>query len=113
MASIKVQEHPITEISIQPEIEGYKELKWENRLPKKIKKISSTALVDTGAQMVVMGIEDVHKMGLRKSNLIPVKLKIKAANSGGMRLLGGVLVRIEGKSPSGANRTTRQIAYVA
>ena len=108
-----MQEHPITEISIQPEIEGYKELKWENRLPKKIKKISSTALVDTGAQMVVMGIEDVHKMGLRKSNLIPVKLKIKAANSGGMRLLGGVLVRIEGKSPSGANRTTRQIAYVA
>ena len=82
-ATIKIEDHPEVEITIKPEVEAYKELNWEIKMPKKTKEISRPALVDTGAQMVVMGMDDVHKMGLSKSSLIPVKLKIKAANSGG------------------------------
>ena len=112
-ANVKIEDHPVVQITIKPEIQGYKELNWDIKLPRKVKELSSSALVDTGAQMVVIGIDHVHKMGMCKSNLIPVKLRIKAANSGGLKLLGGVLVEIMGRSSTGVIRTSRQIAYVA
>merc|ERR1719318_1136716 len=52
-------------------------------------------------------------MGLGRKHLIPVGMTIKAANTGGLKLLGGVLVRISGKDLEGSERFTRQLAYVA
>ena len=63
--------------------------------------------------MVVMGIRTVYAMGLGRKNIIPVGMTIKAANTGGLKLLGGVLVRISGKVHGGGERHTRQLAYVA
>ena len=87
-AKTHIEDHPEVFIDISPESSGYEELNLREKLPKTVNKISSKALVDTGAQMVVMGMNSVNRMGLNKSNLIPVGLRIKAANMGGLNLLG-------------------------
>ena len=63
--------------------------------------------------MVVMGLNNVYAMGLNKKNLIPVGMKIKVANTGGMKLLGGVFDEISGFDGKGNQRISRQLAYVA
>ena len=52
-------------------------------------------------------------MGLSKKDLVPVNMKIKAANSGGLELLGGVFMKITGYSSSGRKWESRQMAYCA
>ena len=108
-----IVDHPEVLVNISPELSGYKELNLMGKLPSYIHDISCKALVDTGAQMVVLGLNTVHKMGLKQENLVPVGLKIKAANTGGLNLLGGVLVRISGKDKNGRLRVSKQLAYVA
>ena len=108
-----IEDHPEVTVEISPEFSGYEELNWKGKFPKSVKKINTKALVDTGAQMVVIGMNTVHSMGLRKNNLIPVGLRIKAANTGGLKLLGGVLIKISGKDKEGNIRVSKQLAYVA
>ena len=43
-------------------------------------------------QMVVGGIDLVHKLGVTKKELFPITSGIKAAKSEGLRLIGGLLV---------------------
>ena len=45
---------------------------------------------------MVMGPGTIHAMKVRKKDLIPVGMRIKAANMGGLRLLGGLSVVISG-----------------
>ena len=110
---IKVDDHPEVDILIEPAVEGYKELKCPGKLPIKLTEIMEKGLVDTGAQMVVCGLSTVYAMGMKKSNLIPVGLKIKAADQGNMKLLGGILIKITGTDSNGNKRVSKQIAYVA
>ena len=112
-AKIRVEDHPEVDVRIEPDVAGYDELKLQPKPPLKHKATTSRSLVDTGAQMVVMGVKTVYAMGLGKKNIIPVGMTIRAANTGGLKLLGGVLVRISGKVQDGRERFTRQLAYVA
>ena len=50
---------------------------------------------------------------LNKKDLVPVNMKIKAASSGGLKLLGGVFMKISGYSSSGKKWESRQMAYCA
>ena len=63
--------------------------------------------------MVVVDVKTVYAMGLGRKHIIPVGMTIKAANTGGLKLLGGVLVIISGSDQQGKTRFTRQLAYVA
>ena len=63
--------------------------------------------------MVVMGIKTVYSMGLGRKNIIPVGMTIKTANTGGLKLLGGVLVRISGRDKNGIERVSTQLNYIA
>ena len=112
-ARVRVEDHPEVLVKIEPDNDGYEELQLERRPPPKHKATQANALVDTGAQMVVMGIRTVYGMGLGKKHIMPVGMTIKAANTGGLKLLGGVLVKISGQSHGGTERVTRQLAYVA
>ena len=76
--------------------------------PSKYKATITRALADTGEQMVVMGIKAVYAMGLGRKNIIPVGMNIKAANTGGFTLLGGVLVRISGRDQDDRERESNQ-----
>ena len=84
----RIEEHPEVEIRIQPDPQGYQELAPQIILPQQIKAYRSNALADTGAQMVVIGENMITAMGLKREHVIPVKMKIKAANMGGLTLIG-------------------------
>ena len=74
-ATTHIENHPEVIVSICPERSGYEELKLMKRWPKSARNITCDALVDTGPQMVVIGMNTVHNMGLKECNLIPVGLK--------------------------------------
>merc|ERR1711989_165036 len=93
---------------------GYEQLAKKLTLkPGKLKVYNGPGLVDSGAQMVVIGLKHLYGMGLSRRDLVPVGMKIKAANSGGLKLLGGVFLKITGYSSSGRRWQTRQMAYCA
>ena len=104
----KVEEHPELQVTLEPSEAGYRELGF--RTPKTGRSIS--AMPDTGAQMMVVGDSHLQALGISREELIPVGMKIKAANNGGMKLLGGILVKVTGKSPAGQEYQTQQLAYV-
>ena len=91
-AKVRVEDHPEVVVDIQPDLDGYEELDLQPRPPQKHKVTSSKSLVDTGAQMVDMDVKTVYSMGLGRKHIIPVRMTIKAANTGGLKLLDGVLV---------------------
>ena len=112
-AKVRVEDHPEVQVKLELDMEGYEELQLQPRPPSCHKSCDSTALVDTGAQMVVVDLKTVYSMGLGKKHVIPVGMKIKAANTGGLKLIGGILVKITGRNKDGVMRSTRQLAYVA
>ena len=67
---------------------------------------------DTGAQMMVVGDSHLKALGITRDELIPVGMTIKATNNGGMKLLGGNLVKGTGKSPAAKEYQIQQLAYL-
>ena len=112
-AKTKIEDHPEVSISIRPNGTAYKDLGIHKHIPTTARKVQSSGLADTGAQMIVIGPETIHAMGLKNQDLIPTRMNIKAANMGGMNLMGGIPVTIEGLDALGVERTTNQLAYVA
>ena len=53
---------------------------------------SIEGMADTGCQSCLVGTNILHKLGMSKSNLIPVSLKMQAANKSGIHLLGAILL---------------------
>lgn len=60
------------------------------------KTIKLPSMADTGCQSCLAGIQVIHKLGLTKSDLIPVPMKMHAANNGGITILGATILRISG-----------------
>ena len=75
--------------------------------------VTSPALLDTGAQMVVSGMDLVHKLGVTRKELFPVSSGIKAANSEGLKLVGGLLITVSATGPDGNTRSGSHMCYVS
>merc|ERR1712115_710362 len=113
-AKIRVEDHPEVFVSMEADKTGYDQLMKSNTIrPERLKVYNGPGLVDSGAQLVVIGLKHLYGMGLSKKDLVPVNMKIKAANSGGLKLLGGVFMKISGFSSSGKRWESRQMAYCA
>lgn len=69
------------------------------------------AMADTGCQSCLAGTKLLSKLGLTKRDLIPVKMKMTAANERKIDICGALALRISGTSPSGQTHETRQIVY--
>jgi hypothetical protein len=54
----------------------------------------------------------IHRIGLRKSDLIPITMKMHTANNGGINILGATVLRLSGKDKQGQAVETRQMTYV-
>ena len=63
--------------------------------------------------MVVGGIDLVHKLGVTKKELFPVTSGIKAANSEGLKLIGGLLVTISAVGSDGITRSGSHMCYIS
>lgn len=71
--------------------------------------VSATA--DTGCQSCLAGVTLLPKLGLQACHLIPTKMRMTAANSNGIKILGALPLRISGISPTGDHCITHQIVY--
>ena len=76
------------------------------------KPIQVDTMADTGCQSCLAGIKVIQKLGLDRTDLIPVTMKMHAANNNSITILGAVILRISGRDQSGSMVETRQITYV-
>jgi len=73
---------------------------------------SIPAMADTGCQSCLAGVNVLHRLGLRTDDLIPVTMRMHAANKRGIKILGATFLRLSGKDASGKVYETRQLTYV-
>ena len=104
--------HPMVLTKVSLCKDGYEELSLP--LPRITSKSTQTpAMADSGAQMVVSGMNLVHALGITRRELIPLETRVNAAGENGLGLLGGMMVTITAQDKDGNNRETRQLCYVS
>ena len=104
--------HPLAQVSIRLCTSAYEEL--ELPLPRVVdRSITRMSMPDSGAQMVVGGVDLIHSLGLTKKDLIPLATGVNAANRQSIGLLGSVLITVTGKDLDGNIRETRQFCYIS
>ena len=64
------------------------------------------------SQSCLMGIQVAEGMGFNAGDLIPVTMTMRAANEGGIPILGAMVVRFPGNDSHAKMHETRQIAYI-
>ena len=70
------------------------------------------AMVDTGCQSCLVGLELIEKTGMSRRDLIPVTMRMRSADNRNISILGAVIIKLCGMDQSGSERMTRQIIYV-
>ena len=80
--------------------------------PKTTVKIKLRALVDLGAQMVVVESKLAFTMGLTKKELLEVDAEVRAANGEVMPCLGGFPLMLSIPDGRGNLRQSKQFSYV-
>ena len=101
---------PFVKVSMSAHWEDYTLLGFDFHHNNRI--VTASALADTGCQSSLAGINIIAKLGIRKEDLLPVTMKMHAANNNGINILGAAVLRFSGKSLSGRTITTRQIVYI-
>ena len=71
-----------------------------------------TCMADTGCQSCLAGMKAISGLGFKTKDLIPVTMRMHAANNKGIKIIGAIILRISGKDKDGSNLETRQITYV-
>ena len=102
---------PFTDITVQYVPSDAHELGIHASIENCTHKVTYKAMADTGCQSCLGGLELLEKLGLNKKHLIPVKMKMTAANSKGISIIGALPLQVTGVSPSGTSHMTRQIIY--
>ena len=74
--------------------------------------VNKYAMADTGCQSCLAGLRAVRQLGLTEKDLIPVSMRMHAANNNNIKILGAAIIRFSGRSESGQVLETRQITYV-
>ena len=66
-------------------------------------------MADTGCQSCLAGTATMKRLGLTTKDLLPVRLKMRAANDSPITILGAILIRLA--EPQG-KRSTTQMVYI-
>ena len=69
-------------------------------------------MADTCCQSCLAGLKVIKKLGISARDLIPVDIRMQAANNNSIRILGTTILKLSGKNDEGEERSTRQIIYV-
>ena len=100
-----VEPHPVVTLKVYTDESDYNHL----RLPcPKMRPQKCPCVADSGCQSVLLGLKVFHKLGLKKSCLVPVKGRMSAINGEGIEILGAVFLRLEG-----IDESTGQIVQTA
>ena len=73
--------------------------------------VEHSVMADTGCQSCLASTSLLSKLGLQTRHLLPVTMKMTVADNRGINILGALVVRISGTSPSEKEYQTCQIVY--
>ena len=102
---------PFVDLTVSTSTDDYRDLGFNINIIKPRSAIVQ-CMADTGCQNCLAGMKTVSPLGITTDTLIPVTLKMHAANNKGIRILGAVVLRISGKDNDGNKVETRQVTYV-
>ena len=103
--------HPFLTLTVTAHPEDYTALGY-NPINPQPKTITISAMADTGCQSCLAGIKVIRGLSLCTDDQIPITMHVHAASNNGIRILGAIILRFAGRSPSGQTLETRQIVYV-
>ena len=69
-------------------------------------------MADTCCQSCLASMKMIRRLGLHEDDLIPVTLRMHAANNNSIKILGAAILRFSGRSKPGQTLETRQIVYM-
>ena len=105
------ESHPVVIVSVSVSEDSYRELNIPE--PARHQPTNVQAIADTGAQVLVGGVNLAHQLGVRRHELIPVSHRIGGGDSRPLRVIGGMLLDISYQHNSGEFMEYRQLCYVA
>ena len=101
---------PFINLEIATHREDYQSLGFT--LTSRPSKCIVSGMADTGCQSCLCGLPVMNKLGISEKNLIPVTMRMHAANKAPIKILGAAIIRLSGRAKSGKRVETRQILYV-
>ena len=101
---------PFVDLTVSTSTDDYRDLGFNVNI--KPRSAIVQCMADTGCQSCLAGLKTISPLGINTDTLIPVTLKMHAANNKGIRILGAVVLRISGKDNDGNKVETRQVTYV-
>jgi hypothetical protein len=104
------QPQPVVEITIKASHEDYQALGFTLKHPSKT--IRQSAIADTGCQSCLAGVQLINRLGLKKSDLIPVTMTMRAANNDNIHILGTTMLQLSAKDSNGTLFVSRQMTYI-
>ena len=102
----KPESHPIVVVQMSVSSDSYEE--FDIPEPARHQPTNVQAVADTGAMVMVAGMNLVHQLGVKRHELIPVSFRIGAADNDPLKLIGGILVNV-----SLSDRSHKQLCYIA
>ena len=103
---------PFIKLSVRVNDQDYTDLGFKPIVNNSKTAITVPAMADTGCQSCLAGFKIVQQLGLVKNDLIPVKMKMHAANDKPINILGAVILRISGVDENNNFTETRQMTYI-
>ena len=103
---------PTVEIKVQALPSDAKDLGIEN-LKSPTKRITTSAIADTGCQSCLAGKSLLQELGLNTSHLTPTSMKMRAANQNSIGILGAIALRITCSAQAKQPTATRQVVYIS
>ena len=102
---------PFIDITVQAMPSDAQALGFSKSFTKPTHPVTFPAMADTGCQSCLAGLGLLTKMGLDKRHLLPVTMKMTAANHGAIDIIGALALQISGTSPDNKKLQTRQVVY--
>lgn len=103
---------PFLDLSVRIVEDDYSELGFKFPHGTNESTITIPAMADTGCQSCLIGYKWIQRFNLSKSDLIPVRMKMDAANGQSIKILGAIVIRIAGINCHGSLQETKQFTYV-
>ena len=103
-------EQPFIKLKISTSTRDYNEIGYS--LNTEEKSCIVPVMADTGCQSCLAGVKLLGKLNLKISDLIPVHMKMAAANAKPINILGAAILRYSGTDSNGNAIETRQITYI-
>jgi hypothetical protein len=106
----RFREHPIVALRLSTDQSDY--TVFEAVAPT-LYNLAVDAVADSGAQSSLWALSECLEAGIRRDELLPVSVEMKAANKSGIVICGAVLLRITHVDKDGRGVETRAMTYIS